>query len=175
MVIDHIGPYRLVRRIGQGGMGAVFEAVHDAIERRVAIKILHPDHARNSTMVERFFNEARAANRVDHPGMVQISECGRLPNGAAYIVMEHLKGETLGRRIRRLRGRVPPVEIVRLCRQLAETLDAAHQKGIIHRVRNSGRAASGNPEYVGNGNAQGNALVRPLRTAAAGSLYTERT
>lgn len=64
-----IGPYRIVRQLGEGGMGSVFEGIHEAIERRVAIKVLHPEYARNTEFTTRFFNEARAVNRVVHPGL----------------------------------------------------------------------------------------------------------
>ena len=73
---ERIGPYRIVRKLGEGGMGAVFESVHESIERRVAIKVLHPEFARLPEFTGRFFNEARAVNRVAHPGLVQISDYG---------------------------------------------------------------------------------------------------
>ena len=129
---EHIGPYRVIRLIGQGGMGAVYEGVHMAIERRVAIKILHPEFARNRDFTDRFFNEARAVNRVDHPGLVQISDYGKLEDGTAYIVMEYLKGETLGERYRRMSGHMPAAQVLQLMRQVASALAAAHDKSIIH-------------------------------------------
>src|SRR4051812_44924273 len=94
-----IGPYRILGKLGEGGMGAVFEAVHQDIERRVAIKILHPQYTQNQEFISRFFNEARAVNRINHPGLVQISDYGKLADGTAYIVMEFLSGESLGGRI----------------------------------------------------------------------------
>jgi serine/threonine-protein kinase len=128
----HIGPYRLLRKLSQGGMGVVYECVHEAIERRVAIKVLNADYTRNAEAVTRFFNEARAVNRIDHPGLVQIFDFGQLPDGTAYIVMEFLKGETLGRRVKR-RDVLSLHQMLRLIRQVAETLSAAHDKGIVHR------------------------------------------
>jgi serine/threonine-protein kinase len=128
-----IGPYRMLRRLGQGGMGAVYEAVHETIERRVAIKLLHPEYAQNPDVMARFFNEARAVNRIDHPGLVQVSDYGRLPDGVAYIVMEFLKGESLGSRIRNLDGALPLAQTLQLARQIADALTAAHEKGIVHR------------------------------------------
>lgn len=74
-----IGPYRVLRKLGEGGMGAVYEALHEAIERRVALKILHPEYARDADVTKRFFNEARAVNRIAHPSLVQISDYGHLP------------------------------------------------------------------------------------------------
>jgi serine/threonine protein kinase len=127
-----IGPYEILRKIGVGGMGAVFEAVHEAIERRVAIKVLHPESARSPEVATRFLNEARAVNRVAHPGMVQVSDLGQLPDGTAYLVMELLVGETLAARLRRL-GRMPLPQMLDLGGQLADALAAAHAKGIVHR------------------------------------------
>lgn len=128
-----IGPYRIIRKLSAGGMGTVYEAMHDAIERRVAVKILHPEHASSPETVRRFFNEAKAANRIDHPGIVQIYDCGRLTDGTSYIVMEFLKGETLGKRLRRFRTRRLLSQNLRLLAQVAEALAAAHAVGIIHR------------------------------------------
>ena len=114
-------------------MGAVYEAVHEAIERRVAIKILLPQNAENPEITTRFLNEARAVNRVGHPGIVQVSDLGQLPDGTAYLVMELLIGETLGGRLRRLGGRLPLPQAFDLGSQVADALAAAHAKGIIHR------------------------------------------
>jgi serine/threonine protein kinase len=114
-------------------MGAVYEAIQEPIERRVAIKILHGRYAQEPEIAARFFNEARAVNLVDHPGLVQISDYGQLPSGVAYLVMEYLKGETLTQRMKRSGGKLPQPETLRLGRQLASALAAAHEKGIIHR------------------------------------------
>ena len=133
MTGQHIGPYRVLREIGRGGMGAVFEAVHTQIERKVAIKILRSEFAQNQQLVARFVTEARAVNIVNHPSVVQISDCGQLPDGLAYIVMEYLEGESLGSRMKRQGGRLTIPEALRLTRQIAAALAAAHSKGIIHR------------------------------------------
>jgi len=133
MIGSKIGPYRVIRLLGEGGMGAVYEAINDDIERRIAIKVLHADYARQSDVVARFFNEARAVNRIDHPSLVQIHEYGHLPDGTAYIVMEFLKGETLARRLIRLGGRMPPQVAVQIAWEVAAALAAAHDKNIVHR------------------------------------------
>lgn len=96
-----LGPYRVVRQLGEGGMGSVYEAVNDSVERRVAIKFLRADSADDPEVVRRFLNEARATNRIDHPSIVQIHESGRLPDGTPYLVMELLRGETLQSRMQR--------------------------------------------------------------------------
>lgn len=117
-------------------MGTVYEGIQESIERRVALKVLHPEYARNPDAVTRFFNEARAANRIDHPNIVQVSEFARADDGTVYLVMEFLRGETLGRRLETLLaagGRMRPVEVVQIAAQLADALAAAHEKGIVHR------------------------------------------
>jgi len=127
-----VGPYRIVRQLGQGGMGVVYEAVNEGIGRRVAIKVLRSEYAHNSAVAQRFFNEARAANLIEHPALVQISEFGVLPDGATYLVMELLKGENLASRLRSV-GALPLPGVLRIGCQLAEVLCAAHNKNIIHR------------------------------------------
>jgi len=133
MQVSTIGPYRIIRKLSAGGMGTVYEAIHEAIERRVAIKILHPQLAASADTVRRFFNEAKAANRIDHPAIVQVQDCGQLPDGTSFIVMEYLRGETLGRRLRRPSTRRLLAQNLRLMAQVAEALAAAHAAGIIHR------------------------------------------
>lgn len=132
----HIGPYRILQALGEGGMGAVYEALHESIERRVALKVLHPEYARNPDAVSRFFNEARAVNRIEHPNIVQVSEYGRTDDGTVYLVMEFLRGQTLSSRLETLATtdrRMLPSEVVRIGAQLADALTAAHEKGIVHR------------------------------------------
>jgi len=133
MIGQKVGQYQVVAKIGEGGMGAVFEAVDESIGKRVAIKVLHKEHAKNPQIASRFINEARAINVVDHPGVVQVSAFGQLPDGTAYIVMELLKGETLNGRMKASGGRMPMLTALLLARQIASALAAAHSKGIIHR------------------------------------------
>ena len=129
---SQIGPYQIGKRIGQGGMGAVYEAVHETIGRRAAVKFLNAPLARNPTTLNRFFNEARAVSVVEHPGLVQIYDSGQLPDGPAYIIMELIRGETLAERLKRER-RLPLLSALRLGWQLADTLAAVHEKDIVHR------------------------------------------
>ncbi len=133
MIGQQIGQYRVLGKIGEGGMGAVYEAEDAGIGKHVAIKVLHKDHAKNSQIAARFINEARAITAVDHPGLVQVLMSDRLPDGTAYIVMELLKGETLNARLKSQGGRLPMQSAIQLGRQIASALAAAHAKDIIHR------------------------------------------
>lgn len=126
------GAYRAVRKVGQGGMGAVYLGEHTLIGRRAAIKVLHRDRSSQRESIERFFTEARATSAVEDPGIVQIYDFGVTTNGTAYLVMEYLDGESLSARLRRLRL-LAPVDAVRITRQLAGSLAAAHAHGIVHR------------------------------------------
>src|ERR1044071_3704175 len=126
-----IGQYRVTGVIGQGGMGAVYAAEHTLLGRPAAIKILLPELSKQQDIVMRFFNEARAATAIRHPSIIEIYDFGWTPTGAAYIVMEHLEGETLGQRATRVRLRWPAV--LAIARQIAGALAAAHAKGIVHR------------------------------------------
>lgn len=131
-----IGPYRIVRLLGQGGMGAVYEARQEPLDRRVALKTLHPEWARNDDAVARFFNEAKVLTRLEHPSIVQVSDFGHASDGSAYLVMEYLRGETLAKRLRTLHAqgkRLPVVTGLQLAWQVADILSVAHTQGIVHR------------------------------------------
>jgi len=127
-----IGAYRVLREIGRGGMGSVWLAEHVVLGRRAALKMLHPEFSSRPGIVTRFFNEARAATAIPDPGIVQIFDFGQHVDGSAYIVMELLDGEPLDRRLQRA-GALGLVDGLRLMRQVASTLGAAHARGIIHR------------------------------------------
>jgi eukaryotic-like serine/threonine-protein kinase len=127
-----IGPYKVLRELGAGGMGVVYLGQHQVIGRLAAIKRLLPEFSTNQDMVSRFFNEARLAAVIKHPGLVDIYDFGRLPDGSAYIVMEYLEGETLGHMLERM-GKLPYDVAVAVARQAALAVGAAHQKGIVHR------------------------------------------
>ena len=130
-----IGNYRVVRKLTEGGMGTVYEAVHDRLGKRAALKTLHPEFARRPEFVQRLIDEARAVSLVDHPGLVEVFDCGLDENGTAYILMEYLNGETLGARLKALhgRGRLDLSVTLRISRQIASALSATHEKGIVHR------------------------------------------
>ncbi len=125
------GQYRVTGKLGEGGMGVVYAAEHTLLGRPAAVKQLLPQLSRNQEMVERFFNEARAASNIRHPGIVEIYEVGWANDGSAFIVMELLQGETLG--ARRRRGPMRWSKSLGLVRQIAGALGKAHAKGIIHR------------------------------------------
>jgi serine/threonine protein kinase len=127
-----IGSYRITKKLGEGGMGAVYLAEHSLIGRQAAIKVLLPQLSARQDIVNRFFNEARAATAIADGGIVQIFDFGYHTDGSAYIVMEYLDGEALDVRLTRL-GRLHPVDALRIARQIASSLAAAHSKGIVHR------------------------------------------
>ena len=106
MIGQTFGNYRVTGLIGEGGMGVVYVAEHPGIGRRAAVKILRPGLTEDPEMTKRFFNEARAANAIRHPGIVEVFDSGTLPTGVSYIVMELLEGESLAARLRRI-GRLP--------------------------------------------------------------------
>ena len=126
-----IGNYRILRKLGEGGMGVVYEALNDDLGRHVAIKVLNSEYARNSDAISRFHNEARSASRVDHPSIVQIFEFGQLPDGVPYLVMELLKGESLSKRLQL--GLLPIGQALQIGWQVADVLAAVHRRNIVHR------------------------------------------
>ncbi len=113
-------------------MGAVYLAEHPAIGRRVAVKVLHPNYAHDQQLLGRFLNEARAANAIRHPNIIEILDSGVLASGTPFLVMELLEGESLGTRLRRV-GMLPVAAALELAHQTASALGAAHAKGIVHR------------------------------------------
>ena len=126
-----IGPYRVVRRLGRGGMGDVFLAEDPRLERRVALKLLPPWLAADGLARRRFAAEARAASSLDHPNITTIYEIDETPGGRVYIAMAYYEGETLAERI--ARGPLPVDEVVDLASQIASGLAAAHESGVVHR------------------------------------------
>lgn len=129
---DRLGDYRLIRKLGSGGMGSVYEARHTRIGHHVALKVLHPYLSHDEDMVKRLLQEARTSNLVRHPGIVQITDHHRQRDGTTYLVMEFLEGETLRARLRRGTP-LSPSEILSIGEQLAAALAAAHAQGVIHR------------------------------------------
>ncbi len=127
-----VGHYRIIAELDTGGMGAVYRAEHELIGKPVAVKLLRPELCNDPDMLHRFFNEAKAATAIRHPGIVEVFDFGHHEDGRAYIVMEFLEGETLSHRIA-ARGRLAEREAAVLARGIAGALSAAHAKHIIHR------------------------------------------
>lgn len=125
-----LGQFRIVRELGHGGMGYVFEAEDEKLGRRVAVKMLHPDLTRRPGAAERFLREARAAAAVAHENVVPILHVGD-DSGTPYIVMPLLAGEPLDKRLRR--GPLSASEVARVGGEIATGLGAAHARGLVHR------------------------------------------
>ena len=123
--------WRLERVIGLGGMAAVFEAVHRN-GNRVAIKILHPDLADFDEIRERFLAEGYAANRVSHPGVVTVRDEGTTDDGAVFLVMDLLRGQTLAQRLEAAQEPFSASEVLEISSQLLDVLVHAHGRGIVH-------------------------------------------
>jgi len=129
-VFERLGRYRITKTLGQGGMGLVYAAVDERLERPIALKIIHADRADNAVARERFWREARLAASVNHPHICQLYEIGEA-DGQLFIAMELLDGEPLTARLDR--GAVSLVETVRIGLEVLDALDALHRRGIVHR------------------------------------------
>jgi hypothetical protein len=132
MIGEQFGNYRSLALLGEGGMGAVYLAEHPGIGRRVAVKVLHKNYTRDEHLLARFLNEARAANAIRHPNIIEILDSGMMADGTPFLVMELLEGESLGTRIRGI-GALPIATAVDFAYQTTSALGAAHAKGIVHR------------------------------------------
>jgi serine/threonine-protein kinase len=126
-----VGEYRVLRKLGEGGMGAVYAGEQPTIGKRVAIKVLAPHCASEPDLVRRFVEEARAANRIQHPHIIDIFSFGQLPDGRHYFVMEFLDGQSMAEAIDK--QSLQPGELRRLLGQICGALEASHQAGIVHR------------------------------------------
>jgi serine/threonine-protein kinase len=135
---DHVigahlaGRYEVTRKIGEGGMGAVYEARHTLIGKRVAIKVLLDKYAQKADVVARLQQEARLASSIGHENIVDITDFGETDDGRTFVVMEFLDGEALASLLQR-EGPLPPKRAVTIARQIASALGAAHDKGVVHR------------------------------------------
>jgi serine/threonine-protein kinase len=126
-----VGSFRVVRPLGRGGMGTVYLAEHPVIGSRVAIKFLHESMATSPELVARFYDEARAVNRIGHENIVGIYDLSMLPPNRYYIVMEYLDGDALSSLIRR--GAMTLDEGLVVLGQLCDALNCAHERGVVHR------------------------------------------
>jgi serine/threonine protein kinase len=130
--IEVDGRYRVIELIGEGGMGKVYLAEHVEIGKRVALKVLHPSYSRMPDLVERFRREARAASKIGHPNIVDVTDSGTTGDGSVYFVMEFLEGVELGSVIER-EGAIEVARSLKIATQICRALAAAHAQGIVHR------------------------------------------
>jgi eukaryotic-like serine/threonine-protein kinase len=126
------GRYLITRKVGQGGMGAVYEATHTLIGKRVAVKVLLEKYARREAIVQRLEQEARLASSCQNEHIIDITDFGTTEDGRTFVVMEYLEGESLSECLAR-ETRLPEQRILRIASQAASALAAAHAKGIVHR------------------------------------------
>jgi len=129
---ERLGDYLVVARVADGAMGRVYEGRHHDTKARVAVKVLHPDVARDAVAVERFKREYQTANEMNHPNIVKVIEFGTTPDGLNYLTMEYLEGEELGHILRR-DGKLETPRLIRVMCQAALAIDHAHSFGFIHR------------------------------------------
>ena len=133
-----IGRYQLGERLGTGGFGVVYHALDTELGRELAIKVLRPEYQTQPDVIARFLKEARAAAKIDHPGIITVFECGTISgsgtaqDGNAYIAMELLRGHSLTQHLER-KGRMAPADAILIARQVAAALQVAHAAGIVHR------------------------------------------
>jgi serine/threonine-protein kinase len=130
------GRYAIVRKLGEGGMGSVYLATHKVLEKQIALKVLHGEFARKPDLVERFMQEAKAASRIRHENVIDISDFGTTPEGLVFFAMELLQGHDLHEDIARARlaGQLLPwSRSKKIFLQICGALAAAHGKGIVHR------------------------------------------
>ena len=126
-----VGEYRIEKKIGQGGMGVVYSAVHPLIGKKAAIKVIGADVGTDPIVVQRFIQEARSVNQIGHPNIVDVFAFGQLPDGRNYFVMEHLQGESLRGRL--TRAFIPLADGIQILDEIAGALEAAHEQQIVHR------------------------------------------
>ncbi|MFO0586744.1 MAG: protein kinase [Polyangiaceae bacterium] len=126
------GQFRILQKIGSGGMGAVYKALQPAMNRMVAVKILHPKLANRKDLVSRFRREARAMSHLSHPNTVKVYLYGELDDGSLYIVMEYLEGRNLNQVVRK-EGPLPVERAIPVLIQVCGALQEAHLMGIVHR------------------------------------------
>jgi serine/threonine protein kinase len=127
---ENIGPYRVIEQLGSGGMATVYKAYHPALDRYVAIKIMHPAFKANPQFFERFQREARVVARLEHAHIIPVYDFNE-HYGEPYLVMRFIEGDTLKPKMEN--GPLPPAEILHLIRPVCQALAYAHQQGVLHR------------------------------------------
>jgi serine/threonine protein kinase len=138
--LGRLGPYRVLRKLGEGGMGLVFLAEDTQLRRQVALKVLRPELAGRPVARERFLREARATAAIENDHIVAIHQVGE-DHGTVYVAMALLRGESLEEHLRRV-PRPALAEVLRIGREIALGLAAAHERGVIHAATSS-RPTSG--------------------------------
>jgi len=128
---DRLGAYRLIDKLGEGGTGVVYRAVHVALGKPVAVKVLHTDVARDPRLATTLLREGRLASRAHHPGIVDVTDFGTTRDGRTYLVMELLNWPTLRDLLRE--GALQEERAVAICRQILAALEEAHLQGVVHR------------------------------------------
>src|SRR5262249_47735830 len=127
------GKYQMIRALGAGGMGTVYEAINERTRRRVAIKVLHAAFSSDSNSIQRFMQEAQSASRIAHPNVVDILDLGEDPDtGAHFMVQEFLTGTTLRQQLA-ARGRFSVGEAIEVIAPAIGALVVAHEAGVVHR------------------------------------------
>ncbi len=129
---SEVDKYRIVRLLGKGGMGAVYEARHARLSRRVAVKFLLPHFAAHPEVLKRFENEAQAAGGLEHPNVAAVTDLGRAHDGSPYLVMEYLQGQDCASLLAQ-QGPLPAARAANIVMQACRGLQAAHRAGIVHR------------------------------------------
>jgi serine/threonine protein kinase len=130
LIGETLGPYRVIEKLGQGGMGEVYAARDTRLDRTVAVKVLPPQLRTSAELRERFEREAKTISSLSHPHICTLFDVGH-DRDVDYLVMEHLEGETLAQRL--ARGPLPPAQAIDLGVQMARALDAAHRQRVAHR------------------------------------------
>ena len=127
-----LGGFKVVKLLAAGGMGLVYEALHPAIGRRAAVKVLKPEVAADAEWTKRFLSEARALGAIKHRNLIEVLNFGKTPDGREFLMMEFLDGEPLDAYIRRL-GQLAPAVALGIADQILNGLAEAHKKGVVHR------------------------------------------
>ncbi|MDQ7036579.1 MAG: serine/threonine-protein kinase [Anaerolineae bacterium] len=130
LVGQSLGQYEIIEEIAKGGMATVYKARQTSIGRDVAVKVLPPNFTHDETFLERFYREVEVIAQLQHPHILPVYDFGKYEN-MPYIVMAYIDGGTLTDRI--AKGAIPPTEVARMVHQIAQALDFAHSKGIVHR------------------------------------------
>ncbi len=127
---ENVGPYRILEQLGQGGMATVYKAYHPALDRHVALKVLHPAFTEDTNFIGRFQREAKLVAKLEHPNIVPIYDFAE-HEGHPFLVMKFIEGETLKARL--TKGRLKDDEIIKITKAVGAALTYAHKKGILHR------------------------------------------